>query len=149
MAVVTYFAGRGLAEFPRWLLAATGESFTNKVLYAPEELSDLRVSGALAMDQVGLGFTATPLCNSRWTLPLVLSQLPLLQIDGLNIVQSGAIVRYIARKHGLDGATPDDKAKADVVRALSCSLFRLHFTVAYAGLRKRARLCEAACGIPV
>ncbi len=40
----------------------------------------------------------------------------MLEIDGLNIVQSGAIVRYIARKHGIDGGSAVEKMKADVVR---------------------------------
>ena len=44
------------------------------------------------------------------------AQLPLLEIDGLKIVQSGAIVRYIARKHGLDGVSAEEKMRADVVR---------------------------------
>ncbi len=46
------------------------------------------------------------------------AQLPLLEIDGLKIVQSGAIIRYIARKHGLDGGSAEEKMRADVVGRL-------------------------------
>jgi hypothetical protein len=53
MTTLTYFFGRGLAEIPRWMLAATGESFVNKGLSTPEELDALRASGVLAMNQVG------------------------------------------------------------------------------------------------
>lgn len=42
-------------------------------------------------------------------------QVPLLEIDGLNIVQSGAIVRYIGRKCNLDGGSVEQKMKVDVV----------------------------------
>ncbi len=34
---------------------------------------------------------------------LMADQLPLLQIDGFNLVQGWAAVRYLARKHGLYG----------------------------------------------
>ena len=43
------------------------------------------------------------------------AQVPLLRIDGLNLVQSQAIVRYLARKHKLYGA--DDKQAAECVVA--------------------------------
>lgn len=43
------------------------------------------------------------------------SQVPLLEIDGMSIVQSGAIVRYIGRKCGLDGGSAEEKVKVDVV----------------------------------
>ena len=56
MAVVTYFQGRGRAEFVRWLLAATGETFSNRSFSEPEELDALRASGALAMNQVPFTF---------------------------------------------------------------------------------------------
>jgi len=92
MATMTYFIGRGLAEQGRWMLAATNEPFSNKTFTSPDELDALRATGKLAMNQ-----------------------LPLLEIDGLNLVQSGAIVRYLARKHDLEGGTPAQKALADIV----------------------------------
>ena len=44
-------------------------------------------------------------------------QLPYL-IDGdLKLVQSGAILRHIARKHGLLGQTPEEQARVDIADA--------------------------------
>ncbi len=40
---------------------------------------------------------------------LLFDQVPLLQYDGLNMVQSGAIARYLSRKFGFDGETEDEK----------------------------------------
>jgi glutathione S-transferase len=34
---------------------------------------------------------------------VLFGQVPLLEIDGLNLVQTGAIVRYLARKYNLYG----------------------------------------------
>ena len=43
-------------------------------------------------------------------------QLPLLELDGMKRVQSHAIVRYIARKHGLRcGRTDKDAVVCDMV----------------------------------
>lgn len=42
-------------------------------------------------------------------------QLPLLQIDGLNLVQSMAIVRYLARKHNLYGADDVEMVQCDII----------------------------------
>ena len=38
-------------------------------------------------------------------------QVPLLTIDGLQLVQCNAIVRYLARRAGMDGDTPEEKAR--------------------------------------
>ena len=54
------------------------------------------------------------------------AQLPLLEIDGLKIVQSGAIIRYIARKHGLEGGSAEEKMRADVVGRLWNSPFSFY-----------------------
>ncbi|XP_006816610.2 glutathione S-transferase 3-like [Saccoglossus kowalevskii] len=42
-------------------------------------------------------------------------QVPLLEIDGLKLVQRDAIIRYIARKYGLYGNTLDEQTKVDVL----------------------------------
>ena len=42
-------------------------------------------------------------------------QVPLLSIDGLELVQTQAILRYLASKKGLSGAAPADAARADMV----------------------------------
>ena len=38
-------------------------------------------------------------------------ELPLLNIDELELTQANAIVRYLARKANMDGDTPEDKAR--------------------------------------
>ncbi|CAI2350010.1 unnamed protein product [Caenorhabditis sp. 36 PRJEB53466] len=40
-------------------------------------------------------------------------QLPVLEVDGVEIGQSMAITRYLARKFGIAGKTPEDEAQAD------------------------------------
>lgn len=122
MATLTYFLGRGLAEIPRWMLAATNEPFVNKGLRTPEELDALRASGVLAMNQVSEDLWLVDWCVCSMVLRL---QLPLLEIDGFNIVQSGAMVRYLARKHGVDGGTVKQKLDADVVGLASWCLVSL------------------------
>jgi len=42
---------------------------------------------------------------------LLFQQVPLLRIDGMNLVQSGAIVRYLAAKTNLYGNTLMEAAK--------------------------------------
>ena len=98
---LTYWNGRGLAESIRFMLAACGEAYAERVptchpsvthLSDPAQLADLRAEGFLVWNQV-----------------------PLLVIDGLHMTQSQACVRYLARKHGLSGACDADAARCDVV----------------------------------
>jgi len=77
-ARVTYWNGRGRAEPIRFLLAAANIHFDEQHLSKPEHLTTVRKSGKLMYNQV-----------------------PLVEIDGMNLVQSGAAARYIARKGGL------------------------------------------------
>lgn len=46
---------------------------------------------------------------------LAMDQLPLLEIDGLHLVQKLAIVRYLARKHSLYGQTPEEAVLIDIL----------------------------------
>ena len=99
---LTYWNGRGLCEAIRIMLAFTGEEYDEAVpgfpgvthLSEPQHFNSLRDSGALLMGSV-----------------------PLLCIDGLQLVQSQAIVRYLARKHALcgDPASAADAVKCDIV----------------------------------
>jgi len=57
---------------------------------------------------------------------LLFQQVPLLRIDGMNLVQSGAIARYLARKTHLYGETDADAAKY-----ASFSAFFYHVLVMY------------------
>ena len=47
---------------------------------------------------------------------LTFGQLPLLQIDGLELVQSHAICRYLAKRANLMGNNLIDEVKGDMVR---------------------------------
>ena len=88
-ATVTYFKGRGRAEIIRWTLAACNVPFSNIDLEGPQDINRLRENGELAFNQV-----------------------PLVKMDGLNLVQSASAVQYIAstRKPELVGGNDAVKA---------------------------------------
>ncbi|XP_067675776.1 glutathione S-transferase 3-like [Haliotis asinina] len=88
---LTYFDGRGLGEIVRFTLAACGIEFTETLLQERQEYEKLLEEGKLMFHQV-----------------------PLLEIDGLELVQSGAIVRYVARKGGLYGDSNEETSKIDM-----------------------------------
>ncbi|NQV99551.1 MAG: glutathione S-transferase family protein [Rhodospirillales bacterium] len=92
MAKLTYFKGRGRAETTRWMLAINQISFENIAIANKEELAALRGSGKLPFDQM-----------------------PLLEIDGLCLSQSSAMVRYLARKGGFYGDNDSDAWQCDLV----------------------------------
>eukprot|EP00949_MAST-11_sp_MAST-11-sp1_P003106 g3106.t1 len=93
---LTYFRGRGLAEAVRWMLAAGNVSFEQRALEEHEEFLQLREGGQL-----------------------LFGQLPLLEIDGLKLVNSIAMVLYVAKRGGL--YPEDDKEAALAVAAYGCS----------------------------
>lgn len=92
-ATLYYFGGRGLADQIRWMLAASDVSFTQKEISTREQFVKL------AARQLPFG------------------QLPLLQIDGLEIVQSQAAVRYLARRANppMIGKTNEEILKCDMI----------------------------------
>eukprot|EP01121_Diplochlamys_sp_Union-15-3_P018117 TRINITY_DN6534_c0_g1_i1.p1 TRINITY_DN6534_c0_g1~~TRINITY_DN6534_c0_g1_i1.p1 ORF type:complete len:228 (+),score=40.13 TRINITY_DN6534_c0_g1_i1:37-684(+) len=91
-AVLTYFNGRGLAEPTRLLLYYLGIDYEDKLFKTREDFLELRQSGVLLFGQV-----------------------PLLQINGLNLVQSKAIIRYLAREYKLDGENSAEIVKCDMI----------------------------------
>ena len=95
-AKLTYFRGRGRAETTRWMLAATGVAFTNLAIDTPEDLATLRASGKLPFDQM-----------------------PLLEVDGLNLSQSSAMIRYLARQGGLYGVNDKEALWCDMVAGVA------------------------------
>mmetsp|Transcript_22009 Transcript_22009/g.21268 ORF Transcript_22009/g.21268 Transcript_22009/m.21268 type:complete len:243 (+) Transcript_22009:87-815(+) len=95
VATLYYFAGRGLADQIRWMLAATRISYTTQVI------------------------TTNSRFKSMAKVQLPLGQLPLLQIDNLEIVQSQACVRYLAKRGKINGSTPQEEVKCDMI-AESC-----------------------------
>jgi len=84
MATFWYVDGRGNGERIRFVLAGAKVEYEEKFITTKQDLQDLVASGKLLTDQV-----------------------PLLEIDGLNLVQSATIIRYIAKTRGLE---PDDMA---------------------------------------
>lgn len=92
MPVLTYFPSRGLAEPVRLLLSVAGVAYEQRFVgdRAPELLPALKASGVLAFGAV-----------------------PLWEDGALSLVQSDAILRHLARAHGLYGATAVDAARCD------------------------------------
>jgi len=116
-----YFKGRGRAETTRWMLAVNRIDFANVALASANELAALRATGKLPFDQ-----------------------LPLLEIDGLNLSQSTAMIRYLARRGDLYGDSDDDRLWCDMVAGASADFaetamqaaFQPTAAVAEANLRK-------------
>lgn len=90
-ATLYYFAGRGLADQIRWMLAATNVDFCQKTISTREKFLEM------AGGQLPFG------------------QLPLLQIDGMELVQSQATVRYLARRAHIAGNSAQDALKCDMI----------------------------------
>lgn len=86
-----YFKGRGRAEAVRWLLAAAGVEFDEKFYETEEDYDKLLQSGDLMFQQV-----------------------PMLEIDGLKLVQTRAILSYIAGKYNLYGSDLKERAYIDM-----------------------------------
>ena len=87
-----YFQGKGLGEQVRLMLWEAGVQYEERYVDTREKLEALRANN-----------------------DLLFQQLPLLEIDGLKLVQSGAIVRYIARKYNLYGKGPADHVHCDML----------------------------------
>nr|BAS29972.1 glutathione S-transferase alpha [Cyprinus carpio] len=89
--VLHYFNGRGKMESIRWLLAAAGVQFEEVFLTKREQYEKLLSDGALMFQQV-----------------------PLVEIDGMQLVQSKAILNYIAGKYNLYGKDLKERAMIDM-----------------------------------
>lgn len=92
MTRLHYFKGRGRAETTRWMLAVSQINFQNVAIESPEALASLRATGKLPFDQM-----------------------PLLEIDGLNLSQSSAMIRYLARRGRYYGETDADALWCDMI----------------------------------
>ncbi|XP_055026190.2 glutathione S-transferase 3 [Misgurnus anguillicaudatus] len=89
--VLYYFNGRGKMESIRWLLAAAGAEFEEVFLTKREQYEKLISDGALMFQQV-----------------------PLVEMDGMQLVQSKAILNYIAGKYNLYGKDLKERAMIDM-----------------------------------
>lgn len=81
-----YFEGRGKMESIRWLLAVAEVEFDEVFLTTHAQYCKLLDDGALMFQQV-----------------------PLVKMDGMNLVQTKAILHYIADKYGFHGKDPKER----------------------------------------
>ncbi|XP_058518172.1 glutathione S-transferase Yc isoform X3 [Ochotona princeps] len=86
-----YFNARGRMESIRWLLAAAGVEFEEIHMKTKGDLEKLRSDGSLMFQQV-----------------------PMVEIDGMKLVQTRAILNYIADKHNLYGKDMKERALIDM-----------------------------------
>ncbi|XP_072498558.1 glutathione S-transferase-like [Notamacropus eugenii] len=86
-----YFDGRGRMESVRWLLAAAGVEYEEVLFKTPEEFENLIKGGNLMYQQV-----------------------PMVEMDGMYIVQTRAILKYIAAKYDLYGKDLKERALIDM-----------------------------------
>ncbi|XP_074052727.1 glutathione S-transferase-like [Macrotis lagotis] len=77
--ILHYVNGRGRMETIRWLLAAAGVEFEEKFFETKEQLQKLQKT------------------------ELFFQQVPMVEIDGMKLVQTRAILHYIAEKYNLLG----------------------------------------------
>ncbi|XP_078486117.1 glutathione S-transferase alpha-5-like [Ciona intestinalis] len=90
-AVLHYTNGRGRAEKIRWMLAACGIDFDESFISTKADFQRRVAEGLYLFKQV-----------------------PLLEIDGLRIVQTGSILRYLGHKGGLMGENDTERALVDM-----------------------------------
>ncbi|KAM7062046.1 uncharacterized protein M8220_001988 [Acridotheres tristis] len=86
-----YFDGRGKMESIRWLLAAAGVEFEEEFLETRDQYEKLLQGGSLLFQQV-----------------------PMVEIDGMRMVQTRAILSYIAAKYNLYGKDLKERALIDM-----------------------------------
>ena len=99
MTLLYYFKGRGRAETTRWMLAANGIAFQNVPVETSAALAALRASGKLPFDQM-----------------------PLLEIGGLRISQTTALLRYLARLGDFYGDSAEDALWCDMIAGVAADL---------------------------
>lgn len=92
IAKLHYFKGRGRAETTRWMLAINNVDFINVSLENHNDFETLKSTDNLPFNQ-----------------------LPLLELDGLNLSQSSAMVSFLARKGDFYGDTDEDAVLCDMV----------------------------------
>lgn len=91
-ATLYYFPGRGKADQIRWMLAFTDVSFTQRIITKRERFLNLVDNGQLAF-----------------------GKLPLLQIDGEELVETQPIIRYLAKRANLCGKSAIDEVYCDMI----------------------------------
>ncbi|XP_023145331.1 glutathione S-transferase, alpha tandem duplicate 1 [Amphiprion ocellaris] len=85
--ILHYFNGRGKMESIRWLLTVAEVEFDEMYLTGREQYEKLLNDGSLMFQQV-----------------------PMVEIDGMKLVQTKAIFQYIAEKYNLHGKDAKERA---------------------------------------
>ncbi|XP_076771324.1 glutathione S-transferase alpha I-like isoform X4 [Arvicanthis niloticus] len=132
--VLHYFNGRGRMESIRWLLAAAGVEVlgwfdflaTVKRPVTPFLIYEFKSHLSLGIRKKTTHFSLTvqfeeKLFETREEFEkliqggtLMYEQVPMVEIDGMNLVQTRAILRYVAAKYGLYGRNPEEQAWIDM-----------------------------------
>ncbi|XP_017398362.1 glutathione S-transferase A4-like isoform X1 [Cebus imitator] len=86
-----YFDGRGRMESIRWLLAAAGVEFEEEFLETREQYEKLQRDGRLLFGQV-----------------------PLVEVDGMMLTQTRAILSYLAAKFNFYGKDLKERVRIDM-----------------------------------
>ncbi|KAM8953890.1 glutathione S-transferase-like [Pelodytes ibericus] len=86
-----YFNGRGRMESIRWLLASVDVEFDEEFVETREQYEKLLNDGSL-----------------------LFQQMPMVEMDGMKLVQTKAILQYIADKYNMHGTDPKEKVLIDI-----------------------------------
>ncbi|XP_059928622.1 glutathione S-transferase, alpha tandem duplicate 1 [Gadus macrocephalus] len=89
--VLHYFDGRGKMESIRWLLTVAEVEFDEVHLTRRDQYEKLLADGVLMYEQV-----------------------PMVEIDGMHLVQTKAILKYIAEKYNLNGKDMKERAMVNM-----------------------------------
>lgn len=125
---LTYFNARGRAEVVRIMCAEAGFEYED-YRFRPNMENECRAPeihssrpGVQCLCQTH-GPGNDEFVRFRAAGKSITGQVPLMEIDGLQIVQTSAICRYLANKLHLAGTTPAEAAYSDVVAATLDDLY--------------------------
>ncbi|XP_051853116.1 glutathione S-transferase [Antechinus flavipes] len=119
--ILHYVNGRGRMESIRWLLAVAGVEFEEKFFETKEQLQKLKET------------------------VLLFQQVPMVEIDGMKLVQTRAILHYIAEKYNLLGK--DMKERAQIIMYSEGTMDLMELIMIYPFLKgeeSKQRLVEIA-----
>ncbi|KAM9002947.1 uncharacterized protein ACOB8E_023641 [Sarcophilus harrisii] len=119
--ILHYVNGRGRMESIRWLLAVAGVEFEEKFFETREQLQKLKET------------------------VLLFQQVPMVEIDGMKLVQTRAILHYIAEKYNLLGK--DMKERAHIIMYSEGTMDLMELIMIYPFLKgeeSKQRLVEIA-----
>jgi len=129
-AVLDYKGGRDVTSFVAYLETqkALKDPSSTVTASSTEPLVELRYFALrgraevirLTLEEIGIKYTDTQYSNEEWakvkpdTTLFPFAQVPSLSIDGLDLVQTGAILRYLGRKHNLYGESNIEQTNVDI-----------------------------------